>query len=216
MYPYLKIKSFFPKSIDPRRYWGYFLNRTFSKPQIGLVLNLRLKGERMALLEILTYPNPILKKKAEPINEIDSQIRALAHDMAQTMYAAPGIGLAAPQVGQSVRLVVLDLQSEEEGSRLYTLINPEIIEKDGKIIGEEGCLSVPDIREEVTRFEFVTVNALNLDGEKIVIKAQGLFAVALQHEIDHLDGILFVDHLSKLKQSLLKKRLKKEAEEKAG
>lgn len=170
----------------------------------------------MALLEIKTYPDPVLAKKAAPIDTIDEKIKTLASDMAQTMYAAPGIGLAAPQVGESVRMIVCDLQSEEYGKGLHVLINPEIVRKEGEVVWEEGCLSVPEIREEVKRAQSVTVQALNLDGERISLEAEDLFAVCLQHEIDHLDGVLFVDHLSRLKRSLIKKKLKKAEQEKAG
>lgn len=167
-----------------------------------------MKGALMALLDVITYPDQVLREKAASIENIDEAIRKLASDMAQTMYAAPGIGLAAPQVGQSVQLITLDIQQGEKG-HLHTLINPEIVDSEGEIVYEEGCLSVPDIREEVTRANKVTVKALNLEGKPFSIEGEGLMAVVLQHEIDHLDGFLFIDKLSKLKQALIKKRLKK-------
>ncbi len=169
----------------------------------------------MALLEIITYPDAELKKIAKPIDEITDQIVELAHNMAQTMYGAPGVGLAGPQVGKSLRIIVLDLQSEEDGSKLFTLLNPEIIEKEGEVTWEEGCLSLPDVREDIARFRRIKLRALDLEGKEITMEAEDLLAVVLQHEIDHLDGILFIDHLSRLKQALLKKKLKKEAAEKS-
>lgn len=163
----------------------------------------------MALLEIMTYPEPVLRKKAEPIRDIDDDIRQLASDMVQTMYAAPGVGLAAPQVGRSVRLIVVDVKSGDGGGELHTLINPEIISRDGEILFEEGCLSVPEVREEVKRASAVTVLALDIEGKPITLQAEELLAVVLQHEIDHLNGVLFIDHLSRLKQGLVKKKMKK-------
>lgn len=162
----------------------------------------------MALLEINTYPDEVLRKKALSIEKIDERIIKLAGDMAQTMYAAPGVGLAAPQVGQSVRMITIDTQQGEIG-HLYTLINPEIIGAEGEILYEEGCLSVPDIREEVTRAEKVVVRALDLEGNPFTIEGEELMAVVLQHEIDHLNGVLFIDKLSKLKQGMIKRKLRK-------
>lgn len=165
----------------------------------------------MALLEIKTYPDPVLRKKAATVDVIDDQIRQLARDMAHTMYAAPGIGLAAPQVGRSIRMVVIDLASGEGEGDLITLINPEIVSRQGETTSEEGCLSLPEIREEVLRASSVTVKALDLDGKEQVYQGEELFAICLQHEIDHLDGVLFMDHLSRLKQGLAKKKMKKAA-----
>ena len=163
----------------------------------------------MAVLDILKFPDPMLKGKARPITRIDDDIRQLARDMAQTMYSAPGVGLAAPQVGRPVRLIVVDVMSGQNGGDLRTLINPEIVRSEGETVFEEGCLSVPDVREEITRAGSVTVKALDLDGNEVSIEAEDLFAIVLQHEIDHLNGILFIDRLSKLKQGLIKKKLKK-------
>jgi peptide deformylase len=161
------------------------------------------------LLPILHYPDPRLHRKAEPIAEITPEIRQLAADMAETMYQAPGIGLAATQVNVLKRLIVVDVS--ESRDQLLTLINPEVVAKEGEIVSEEGCLSVPGIYEKVKRSERVTVQAQNLDGEWVTIAADGLLAICLQHEIDHLNGKVFVDYLSPLKQSRIKAKLAKRA-----
>jgi peptide deformylase len=163
----------------------------------------------MALLPILHYPDPRLKKRAEPVTEVDESIRRLAADMAETMYAAPGIGLAATQVDVHKRVIVIDVSEDRSG--LTVLINPEILEKDGECVSEEGCLSVPGIYDKVTRAERVKVRALNLEGETVEFEAEGLLAVCIQHEIDHLDGKVFVEYLSPLKQSRIKAKLVKRA-----
>jgi peptide deformylase len=163
----------------------------------------------MALLKIHHYPDPVLKKMAVPITDFDEALRQLAHDMAETMYAAPGIGLAAPQVGISKRLTVIDCSSREEEASLLVLINPEIVEREGESYEEEGCLSVPEYYAKVSRSAVVKVRFQGLGGETHLIEAQGLTAIACQHEIDHLDGILFVDHLSPLKRSIFRKKWKK-------
>ena len=163
----------------------------------------------MALLPILHYPDPKLKKRAEPVTEVDESIRRLAADMAETMYAAPGIGLAATQVDVHKRVIVIDVTEDRSG--LTVLINPEILEKDGECVSEEGCLSVPGIYDKVTRAERVKVRALNLEGETVEFEAEGLLAVCIQHEIDHLDGKVFVEYLSPLKQSRIKAKLVKRA-----
>ena len=163
----------------------------------------------MAILPICKYPDPVLAKECADIGHVDDNIRTLAQDMIDTMYDAPGVGLAAPQVGQSIRLVVVDTAQEEERGNPMVLINPRITSKAGQIVWDEACLSVPDYSADVVRFSEVTVEALDLEGNEIVIEAQGLSAVCLQHELDHLDGILFIDHISSLKRSLYrKKRLK--------
>ncbi len=167
----------------------------------------------MAVLEILHYPNPILNKKSLPVQTIDATIRQLVKDMAETMYAAPGVGLAAPQVGHALRLAVIDITPADQPRNLCVLINPEIIDADGECTWEEGCLSVPDCSEEVKRKKKITVRYQNLEGETLEIVGEDLMAIALQHEIDHLDGILFIDRLSRLKRSLLKKKLRKESPE---
>ncbi len=163
----------------------------------------------MALLPILRFPDPRLKKVAAPVLEIDEGIKRLARDMAETMYEAPGIGLAATQVDVHKRVIVIDIS--ETRDELLTLINPEIDEKDGLQVCEEGCLSVPGIYDKVERAENVRVHYLDLKGEKRTIEAHGLLAVCLQHEIDHLDGTVFVEHLSQLKQTRIKAKLAKQA-----
>jgi len=167
----------------------------------------------MAVLEILQYPNPILKKKTQLIERIDQTICQLAQDMAETMYAAPGVGLAAPQVGRPVRLAVLDVTPANQPKNLVVLVNPVIVETEGECSWEEGCLSVPEYREEVKRRKRVIVRYQNLAGENVEIVGDELLSIVLQHEIDHLDGILFLDRLSRLKRDLLKKRLQKEKRE---
>ena len=167
----------------------------------------------MAVLEILHYPNPILSKKSFPVQTIDSTIRQLVKDMSETMYAAPGVGLAAPQVGHSLRVAVIDITPADQPKNLQVLINPEIIDAEGQCTWEEGCLSVPDCSEEVKRKKKITVRYQNLQGETLEIVGEDLMAIALQHEIDHLDGILFIDRLSRLKRNLLKKKLRKESPE---
>ena len=163
----------------------------------------------MALLPILRFPDPRLRKVAVPVNKIDNGIKKLAADMAETMYEAPGIGLAATQVDVHQRVVVIDIS--EEKNDLLVLINPEITEMDGLAIGEEGCLSVPGIYDKVERAERVTIHYQDLDGKEQKMAAEGLLAVCIQHEIDHLDGIVFVDHLSQLKQGRIKSKRAKQA-----
>ncbi|MBU0600970.1 MAG: peptide deformylase [Gammaproteobacteria bacterium] len=167
----------------------------------------------MALLPILKFPDPRLRKKAALIATVDDSIRKLAADMAETMYAAPGIGLAATQVDAHKQLVVIDIS--EDRSELITLINPRITERDGEQVYEEGCLSVPGIYEKVTRAEHVKVRTLTLDGGEREIEAHGLLAVCIQHEMDHLQGKVFVDYLSQLKQTRIRTRLAKQARETA-
>ncbi len=163
----------------------------------------------MALLPILRFPDTRLRKVAAPVTKIDDRIRRLAADMAETMYEAPGIGLAATQVDVHVRLVVIDIS--EDKSQLRVFVNPEIENVEGFVLGEEGCLSVPGIYDKVERAERVSVRYLDLDGNAQVLTAEGLLAVCIQHEIDHLDGKVFVDHLSQLKQTRIKSKLAKQA-----
>ena len=163
----------------------------------------------MPLLPILRFPDPRLKKVAAPVRNIDENIRRLARDMAETMYEAPGIGLAATQVDVHKRVIVIDIS--ETHDQLFTLINPEIVESDGQQVCEEGCLSVPGIYDKVERAENVVVRYLDLEGREKTIEADGLLAVCLQHEIDHLDGKVFVEHLSQLKQLRIKAKLAKQA-----
>ncbi len=163
----------------------------------------------MALLKIRHYPDPVLKKVAEPVTEFDDSLRQLAHDMAETMYAAPGVGLAAPQVGISKRLAVIDCSARDEDAQLLIMVNPEIIDREGESCEEEGCLSVPEYYAQVDRSARVKVRFQDLDARTRVIEADGLTSIACQHEIDHLDGILFVDHLSPLKRSMFRKKWQK-------
>jgi peptide deformylase len=163
----------------------------------------------MALLPILRYPDPRLHTVAKPVEAVDAGIRRLVANMAETMYAAPGIGLAATQVDVHRRVLVLDIT--EDKSKLQTFINPEIIWREGECVGEEGCLSVPGIYETVKRSERVKVRALDTEGEAFELAADGLLAICLQHEIDHLDGKVFVEYLSRLKLSRIKARLAKQA-----
>ena len=148
----------------------------------------------MALLPILKFPDPRLRKKAAPVTAVDDSIRKLAADMAETMYAAPGIGLAATQVDVHKQVIVIDISEDKTG--LITLINPRIVERDGEQVYEEGCLSVPGIYDKVTRAEHVKVRTLTLDGSEQDIDAHGLLAVCIQHEMDHLNGVLFVDRVT--------------------
>lgn len=164
----------------------------------------------MAALEILTYPDPRLKRRSSPVSTVTAEIKRLLEDMAETMYEAPGVGLAAPQVGVNVRVIVVDTAGQEEDSPgLIKLINPEITFSEGQQIGEEGCLSIPGFSSLIKRKLRIRVEGLNEQGEQSEIEASGLLARVLQHEIDHLDGILFVDRLSRLKRELLKKRIDK-------
>jgi peptide deformylase len=162
----------------------------------------------MAALDILRYPDPRLYKKAEPVAQVDESVRALVRDMAETMYAAPGMGLAATQVNVHKRVVVID--ASESRDQLLVLINPEIVSREGLQYCEEGCLSVPGIYETVERAERVTVRALGLDGKPFTLVAEKLLAVCLQHELDHLEGKVFVDYLSRLKQQRIKAKLQKQ------
>ncbi len=165
----------------------------------------------MALREILIIGDPILARKAEPVDRIDAEIVRLARDMVETLHAAPGIGLAAPQVGVGQRLIVVDLSVGEDKDALHVVVNPEIVAREGESVCEEGCLSVPDIREKVARPYRVVVRGLDLEGRPVEIEGEDLLARAFCHEIDHLDGILFVEKLSALKRTLIRKKLKKSA-----
>ena len=167
----------------------------------------------MASSEVKKYGSDVLREVAQPVEEITDGIRQIAEDMLKTMYSSDGVGLAAPQIGISKRIIVIDIDPYDPSYDPMVLINPEIVEREGQVDAEEGCLSVPEIRGGVKRSEKVTVKALNLDGERVQIEATDLLARALQHEIDHLNGVLFVDHLSRLKQQLIKKQLRKIKEE---
>ncbi len=162
----------------------------------------------MALLTILHYPDPRLRLRAKPVAAVTAGIRRLVTDMLETMYAAPGIGLAATQVGVDQRVIVVDVS--EHGDAPQVFINPEILSRDGKEKMQEGCLSVPGVFEEVERAERVRVRAQDRDGRSLEFDADGLLAVCIQHEIDHLDGKLFVDYLSELKRQRIRRKLEKE------
>ncbi|MGH8758468.1 MAG: peptide deformylase [Burkholderiales bacterium] len=162
----------------------------------------------MAILPIIRYPDPRLHKVAKPVAVVDDEIRRLARNMAETMYAAPGVGLAATQVDVHKQLIVIDLS--ETRDQLLVLINPQILAARGQSDCEEGCLSVPGIFEKIARAEWVKVRALNLDGKFFTIEATGLLSVCIQHEMDHLKGKVFVEYLSRLKQTRILSKLKKQ------
>jgi peptide deformylase len=176
----------------------------------------------MALREVLQFPDKRLREKSKPIAEVNDDIRALAEDMIEVMYDEPGIGLAAPQVGETIRLIVVDTEWNEDDAEKnpLVLVNPEITARDGSVTWNEGCLSVPDFQADVDRSETVTLEALDLEGEPVVIEAKGVQAVCFQHEIDHLDGVLFIDRISRLKCEMYvrkrRKQLKQEQAEAAG
>ncbi len=169
----------------------------------------------MALLDICTYPDPILRRKAERVDKIDAEIRKLIDDMAETMYEAPGIGLAANQVGKLHRVLVIDLQKPDYEHGLIVLVNPALVTAEGEVTYEEGCLSVPDYYHKVKRCERVTVRGLDQHGRCVDIEADGLLAIALQHEMDHLDGKLFIDRMGLVARDLFKRRWKKKLKEEA-
>jgi peptide deformylase len=163
----------------------------------------------MAIRTILHYPDERLRKKAETVTRFDDDLRKLIDDMAESMYAAPGVGLAAPQIGESVRLFVIDIADEDEPSDLHVFINPEIVTREGKQCFREGCLSFPGVTEEVERAEKVTVRALDRDGTPFELTADGLLAIAIQHEQDHLEGKLMIDHLGMLKRRIVHRQMLK-------
>lgn len=165
----------------------------------------------MAKLNILRYPDPRLHKVAKPVQAVDARIRKLVDDMAETMYAAPGIGLAATQVDVHERVIVIDIS--EDKSDLRVLINPEILSKSGDVEWEEGCLSVPGVYDKVHRAQLIRVRALNREGETVEFDADGLLAVCVQHEMDHLMGRVFVEYLSRLKQNRIRTKLVKQERE---
>jgi len=160
-------------------------------------------------LRIYTFPEEVLRAGAEEVRDLDEDLQKLIEDMGETMYDAPGIGLAANQVGVLRRVLVYDLSPKTDGRDLQVLINPEIVHGEGKVVHDEACLSVIDFSAEVTRFAQVKVKGFDGKGRPVQIDAEGLLAICLQHEIDHLNGVLFIDHISSLKRALYKKRLKK-------
>jgi peptide deformylase len=161
----------------------------------------------MAKLSILRYPDHRLYTVAQPVQRVNERIKRLVADMAETMYDAPGIGLAATQVDEHIQLLIIDITEEHNDLRVF--INPVIVSSDGSAVHEEGCLSVPGIYDKVTRAEKITVTAMNLAGDMFTLEAEGLMAVCIQHEMDHLLGKVFVEYLSTLKQSRIKNKLKK-------
>ncbi len=163
----------------------------------------------MAIKKILTYPDPVLRQKVETVTCFDDSLKQLAHDLAETMYAAPGAGLAANQIGVCLRVVVIDISASEDEKKPLVLVNPEIVEQEGCQVDEEGCLSVIDFTAKVERYTRLLVRAKDLDGKTWEFPAEDFFARVIQHELDHLHGILFIDHLSPLKRTLYKRRLKK-------
>ena len=159
--------------------------------------------------EVVKYPDPVLSKPGETVTEFNAEIERLVEEMFDSMYAAQGIGLAAPQIGISKRITVIDVSFKERPEDKLALINPVILDRTGKQVEEEGCLSLPEIREKVTRAAWVKVRAQNVKGETFEVEGEELLARALQHEIDHLNGILFIDHLSRLKRDLVQRRIRK-------
>ena len=168
----------------------------------------------MAKKQILTIPDPLLRKVSEPVNSVNSEVKKLMDDMLDTMYAAPGIGLAAVQIGVLMRVIVIDLSKQDEKKNPLFIVNPEITYKSKELISyEEGCLSIPNQFAEVKRPSSCKINFLDYNGKKSEINADGLLATCIQHEVDHLNGILFIDHLSKLKKDLIIKKTKKQKKE---
>ena len=166
----------------------------------------------MSTLDILTYPDDFLKTSAQPVEQIDGRLQGLIDRMADTMYQAPGVGLAAVQVNVGKSLLVYDIAPKEEHRDLHVLINPRIIEREGEIVSEnEGCLSVPEFRADVKRSEQVLIEGVDRDGNPLRFEASGMLAIVLQHEIDHLNGTLFIDRISKLKRQMYTRRIKKMA-----
>lgn len=164
----------------------------------------------MAVLEILKYPHPLLKRPSEKIDRINEETRKLIQDMIETMYHSNGIGLAACQIGIPRRIIVLDVSPIDPQRNLFAMINPEVISEEGEIDHEEGCLSVPDCFEKVKRRERIRVKGISADGKEIEVSGEGILAFALQHEIDHLNGVLILDRVSRLKRDIYRSKLKKE------
>jgi peptide deformylase len=170
----------------------------------------------MAIRSILHYPDPRLREKAQLVTAITPEIEKLIEDMAETMYAAPGVGLAATQIGEPHRIFLIDIAGEDEPSNLHVFVNPEIVKTEGEECGPEGCLSFPGISEDIKRAKKVTVKALGRDGKPFELTAEGLLAVAIQHENDHLDGVLMIDRMGMLKKRIVQRKMaKRGAEERA-
>ena len=168
----------------------------------------------MSKLDILTYPDKFLSQPTQLLDNIDGKVQEMIDKMALTMYDAPGIGLAAIQVGWDKSVLIYDISPSDEGRSLQVLVNPKIVNKEGEIISEnEGCLSVPDFRADVKRAAYLTVEGHDRDGNPLKIDAEGMLAIVLQHEIDHLNGTLFIEHISSLKRQMYKRRIKKQLRE---
>lgn len=164
----------------------------------------------MSILKIYQYPAPVLREETKEVTEFDDNLAKLVADMGETMYDAPGIGLAAPQIGESLKLIVVDITKDPEDKKQFmVMVNPKITDHEGKQLDEEGCLSVPELSANVQRYKKITVSYQDLEGKGHELTTEDRFAVVLQHEIDHLNGILFIDHLSSLKRNLYKKKVKK-------
>lgn len=167
----------------------------------------------MAILPIVIYPHPLLREQALPVETVDTTVQQLIRDMIETVHAAPGIGLAAPQVGVARQVIVVDLSVGEDPAALHALINPEILAAEGLAVEEEGCLSLPEVRVEVPRATVVTVRGLTPEGEEVILEAEGLLARVFQHEIDHLHGRLILDYLGKAQRDMIKQKLRKRQRE---
>lgn len=168
----------------------------------------------MAVLPVLLYGSPIIRQKSLPVTNIDETIQQLIDDMIETMYAAPGVGLAAPQVGRLSRVIVLNPSERQDPNSLLALINPELVEVEGEVVEEEGCLCIPDLRERVVRHRRALVRGYDRNGKEVEVEGTDLLARIFQHEVDHLDGILFIDRLSPVKRDIVKRKLKKMLAEK--
>jgi len=164
----------------------------------------------MAKLPIVLAPDPVLKQTCQPVETIDDDVRARLDDMVETMYAAPGIGLSAPQVADKRRLIVCDVAREGESAQVFKMVNPEIVwRSDEKVVAEEGCLSIPDHYGDVSRFREIKVTYLDPEGASQEVEANGLLSACIQHEIDHLDGVLFIDYLTPIKRNMILRKMKK-------
>ena len=164
----------------------------------------------MSVLEIVRYPHPTLAKRCKEVEAVNDEVKTLVQDMIDTMYEANGIGLAACQVGVSQRIIVVDVSPMDSEQHLFVLLNPELLEEEGEVESEEGCLSVPDCVEKVSRKKKVRVKGLSVEGKEIEVSGEGILAIALQHEIDHLNGVLILDHISRLKREIYRDKVKKE------
>ncbi len=164
---------------------------------------------QMAVRGILKFPDPALLRKADPVQTVDQEITTLVRDMVETMHAAPGIGLAAPQIGVNLRVIVVDPSAGENPAAILALLNPVVLSTEGLAVAEEGCLSLPEVQEEIQRPEKIVLEALSLSGETLRMEVDGLLARILQHEIDHLDGILIIDKIGAIKRDIIKRKLRK-------